>query len=56
MIKDFKVEYNESYQGTPIYSFVYLVDYENNRFLIVDSEGYFRCVRIEDCKLYEVNN
>lgn len=51
MNKEFKVVYADTYIGE-IISEVYMVDYSNDRFLIVDNDGWFKWVDVGSCKLY----
>lgn len=50
-MKDFKVYYNGGWSDYPIESEVYAIDAQRDRFLIVDTDGYFKWVDTEDCKL-----
>lgn len=51
MVKDFRVEYHADYYSDPVYSDIYMVDYERDRFLIINGDGFFQWVPISECKL-----
>lgn len=52
-IENIKIKYEREYGFVTGISKVYYVDSLHNRFLIVNPNGYFEWVKIEDCEICE---